>query len=685
MDETTGHLRRHIRIVREQSGTAPSGVQASAVGAAVGASVAPARERKPSGQKRASALSVSELVGSNAAECAVTCEPSVTLVEVAQRLLEAGQSVCAVVQEETLVGLIDVDDILKAYLRSTPWDCTAAELLNCTKDDSFQTVLSDVLVADVFPRLVASQGSSSHHRFYSAIADSEGRFAGVLTPYDFVRVMADSEDSFLMDALSIDTTTIVSQIMQPLDAVPRCAPGHTIQQLLRALLTSPSRVVLLMTEQHRYGFVTAVEALWAFQQQLRLTEEIWLHLAHQLPTTAFSDCHPSSMALRIISCDDSFQTAASTILMPCNDGLRTKSYRCHLVCVEPSSGEIVGIVCLPPVTSLFDTSTMAPLRQPCSSVTVGDVVAERETAACLGHQSLKDACFAMTRSGRTAALVMDGDQGCVHGVLTENDILHAIVTQESLDSTLERYLRGSLTRLPGFMLSVLTLPSTVGLVEAAAQMASMASHVPRDFACHHVVVFGLCQVEEDLARSSRQVRLLSALDVARGLAQLEFRSAVASQVCVAQAMKPCANVPQVSCDDCLSSALLEMMNYEQNCAIVVERRDSSGAHGRLFGLLEGESVHIRGVITTTDALRTVCADSHINCEMCLDEWWQEHAIQTSQRIIHPNAHLWSAAAAMMEYGVHHLIVADPDSLEVVGVLSALDIVLAICKFFVEGA
>ena len=179
------------------------------------------------------------------------------------------------------------------------------------------------------------------------------------------------------------------------------------------------------------------------------------------------------------------------------------------------------------------------------AVTLGDIVARRETATVTVSYTLSDAVDALVSTERTAAVVLD--DGRVQGVLTENDVLAALVEGTPWKCQIGEWLMGSYARLPGFMVPALTLPATASIADAAAEMTSLAED-GIGFTCHHMLVHA--------KEEGESLRILSALDNARGIIDTIATRAIvgegspsadsviaASEITVEQAMKDRTGVP----------------------------------------------------------------------------------------------------------------------------------------------
>ena len=78
-------------------------------------------------------------------------------------------------------------------------------------------------------------------------------------------------------------------------------------------------------------------------------------------------------------------------------------------------------------------------------------------------------------------------EGEVVGVITENDILAALMDGIDRDIQLDLWLRGGQARLPGCMVNALTMTPAMSLLKAAERMACQAEK-DSGYACHHLLV-----------------------------------------------------------------------------------------------------------------------------------------------------------------------------------------------------
>ncbi|CAE8711419.1 unnamed protein product, partial [Polarella glacialis] len=303
-------------------------------------------------------------------------------------------------------------------------------------------------------------------------------------------------------------------------------------------------------------------------------------------------------------------------------------------------------------------------------------------------------------------------------VLTENDVLQALVDNAPGHLSIAQWIRGGHARLPGFMVPSLTVPADTTLAEAAMSMTCMAEE--GGFACHHLVVrIGGSQEDEPPGRE-QNLRVLSALDVARGMLDAAAlaepaggesgrASAVTAALKVSQVMKSRAIVPTCQLSDNLTDAFRMLLDKRQNCAVVVSggscmelesntehpqnrvtAASAATAEKQAKGSQEESVIDdlspVYGIITTADALRAFL-EYHTGVRSNLASWIR--GIQASpgeapKRSIPGDASLAAAAQAMATAGVHHLLVLEPRSSAVIGVVSALDVVHAVSSCYMTG-
>eukprot|EP00931_Biecheleriopsis_adriatica_P036775 TRINITY_DN21148_c0_g1_i1.p1 TRINITY_DN21148_c0_g1~~TRINITY_DN21148_c0_g1_i1.p1 ORF type:complete len:441 (-),score=94.21 TRINITY_DN21148_c0_g1_i1:224-1399(-) len=378
-----------------------------------------------------------------------------------------------------------------------------------------------------------------------------------------------------------------------------------------------------------------------------------------------------------------------------------------------------------PSTTPATTPGLTPqlLSGPLHSVTVSDIASQRETSTCSPTQTLADAADILMASGRTAALVLE--KGSVRGVLTENDLMVALLDGAPWDCEVGAWLRGGRARLPGFMVPSLTLPAATTLAEAADRMATSLAE-SHGFACHHMLVHESSVLPEPSGTATFRVRLLSALDVARGMLDAVAAKTAgapsgtagdaaeeASQMTVELAMKgdlrlPISGVASCKLTDTLQKSFKVMLECSQNCALVTSAKSKTeksrttdemqedkdaGSNRQLDDQLQesqtdnacvvDEEFHgmIFGLITAADALRAF-SQRQRGDGISVAEWM--HAPShwpMAKRYVSADTSLFAAASIMAECNVHHLLVMATNKKQIVGVISALDIVCALAACY----
>eukprot|EP00930_Biecheleria_cincta_P068028 TRINITY_DN5508_c0_g1_i1.p1 TRINITY_DN5508_c0_g1~~TRINITY_DN5508_c0_g1_i1.p1 ORF type:complete len:260 (-),score=43.11 TRINITY_DN5508_c0_g1_i1:280-1014(-) len=222
------------------------------------------------------------------------------------------------------------------------------------------------------------------------------------------------------------------------------------------------------------------------------------------------------------------------------------------------------------------------------------------------------------------------------------------------------------------------------------------------FACHHLLVSGADAVSPTLAGEescSQQVRLLSALDIAKCIARQpqpdseeHLAADATAEMTVAEAMRPRSEVPCCYLSTTLKEAFETLTALKQNCALVTGVAEHS--QDDQSSTDQDREDHVWGVVTSADAIRafaenvdienTILADLLQNLQIFpgatldLIEY-----VTKSVRSIESTARLADAAELMRGTGVHHLLVHAPDNASVLGVLSALDIVRALGQHLLD--
>eukprot|EP00441_Pelagodinium_beii_P038943 CAMPEP_0197651620 /NCGR_PEP_ID=MMETSP1338-20131121/33339_1 /TAXON_ID=43686 ORGANISM="Pelagodinium beii, Strain RCC1491" /NCGR_SAMPLE_ID=MMETSP1338 /ASSEMBLY_ACC=CAM_ASM_000754 /LENGTH=300 /DNA_ID=CAMNT_0043226307 /DNA_START=136 /DNA_END=1038 /DNA_ORIENTATION=+ len=290
---------------------------------------------------------------------------------------------------------------------------------------------------------------------------------------------------------------------------------------------------------------------------------------------------------------------------------------------------------------------------------VGEVVAQRKTAVCHTSGTLGDACDKMIAKGRTSAVLLD-DKEEVKGVLTENDFLSAMMDGTGRDLSIDLWMGSGMARLPESLLQSMSLLPSEPLIDAAKIMMNEAEK-DSGHACHHVLVH----------QPGHNMYLLSVLDIAMALiGDPKTRDeAHAAHTKVALAMKQRGDMATCKLDDKLSEAYRIMFESRQNMVLVLDA--DADVH---------PGCQVQGVITTADVLRSF--SESLDAETTTVHSWlqgltaSEHPM-ASQRCISETKSLSDAAAKMRSIDAHHLVVLAENQIELVGVISALDIACAL--------
>eukprot|EP00930_Biecheleria_cincta_P028155 TRINITY_DN19636_c0_g1_i1.p1 TRINITY_DN19636_c0_g1~~TRINITY_DN19636_c0_g1_i1.p1 ORF type:complete len:750 (-),score=144.85 TRINITY_DN19636_c0_g1_i1:58-2307(-) len=662
------------------------------------------------------------------------CSSDALLADVARLLLSTGQTVAMVVdQAGTPAGLLSENDILVSYLLGSPFDVTVSEWMHggggVTFDASvapsgvaemqfsknITSVAPEQSLRDALPFLTGPVPSGERASFGSLLVrTSAGYGGGVLSHLNVAQAVA---DGCLPDLDVIgEAAATVEDYMTPLEEVHALTIGFTMQQLLQELLLSPARAVLVVDQVGSlHGLATASDALWAFHERISRSMDPWEIMSVRSGRLGLQS--------HMIPADVPLRKAAAAMLS--TQGVGGDACLRDLIAVDTGTGKTIGMLSpwylTKEIATRVSTSESAKATQhiqarlPASlqdrpqkrrravkpiNVTVADIVAQRETATCTPSHTLADAADALAASGRTAVVVEDGN---IAGVLTENDLLSALLEDTPWDCKIESWIRGGHSRLPGFILPGYTVPPTMGLAEAAAEMM-MTAEEPGGFGCHHLLVCDWSAGSKTSGVSSLEVRLLSALDIARGMINAETAGrgdaasscgcdadAVmeASSITVEEAMKGRIgrNNAVASCDltDPLKKAFKVMHASHQNCALLVDSgtaervQSHSGQEEAGDSHMIDEEFHgkICGFITTADALQAF-SKRVTGDDITAASWLRRTSHSTpTQRSISADASLSDAALTMAECNVHHLLVRGSAEQGIVGVISALDMVCAL--------
>ncbi|CAE8625668.1 unnamed protein product, partial [Polarella glacialis] len=399
----------------------------------------------------------------------------------ADLLLKSGSAAAVVVDGSGKFQDL-ITDILRCLWHGVPQNCTVGEWLQGRSSSDllwntrrFRESLSDpkVIVPPELPlhgAVVQLQHLPSVSHGFGHLLVCDGKdFVGVLSLLHVASAIAESGWEAIAEVLGVQktATATVSEFMEPLHQVPFCMPGSTMQQLVQA-------EVLVADEQGVHGLATAHDAC-GFQgaalpkQSGRMANDVWQARVPR-PQTARHLVRKQQLPWLLLE-------AAGRPLR-------------HLVAVKPGGTAVVGVLSpvdllrgihlatqsgLPPSEASMP-SLSPPLaqeagleeqrRQPptpprpsfspsrlsmCRShpVTVAEVLERRrgpEVLTCCTNEVLADACDSMLSAGRTAALVLDpatARQGsAVRGVLTENDVLQALVDNAPGHLSIAQWIRG---------------------------------------------------------------------------------------------------------------------------------------------------------------------------------------------------------------------------------------------------
>jgi len=284
------------------------------------------------------------------------------------------------------------------------------------------------------------------------------------------------------------------------------------------------------------------------------------------------------------------------------------------------------------------------------AASVGCIVGQHGTVKCPGATPLTEVADLLIASDRSAAAIVD-EEGNLLGAITENDVVQAYAEGSEFNYmvTAAVWLRGGRARCPGALADEAIVTTATPLTEAAGRMRSRALG---EGACRHLLV----QDEYGALRG-----VLSSLDLARALcgsgAGMEEVDRRVGATTVAEVMKPRAALPSCASTGTMEQALKVMLHSHQNCVLVVDM----GTGGS----------HMLGVVTPRDALRAFA--EHIRLDVSVGHWLRGVRSALAPRMVLPGSWVADAARIMADSSVHHLLVVQPGSEEVVGVISSSDI------------
>ncbi|CAJ1361651.1 unnamed protein product [Effrenium voratum] len=594
------------------------------------------------------------------------CSTLLSLREAAQILLNTGHAAACVVDESGApVGVITEDDILHSYVQGAPWDTTVGEWVRGGGGALFEAPAPVPSVApsvapslrprplraeqplhSALPALAGSFGGNRNfHPGRSAllVARDQGYQGGALSALDVAQSLAQSGGSMGMwQHLGLGPT--MADIMAPIEEAPQLRAGFTMGEMLQELLSTPLRAALVFDQDNRIGgLCTVADALWGFEQQMARTMDAWDRLCLRPGRAEFRmpvDATPSAWhetgclgalatdqgdVVGLLSPSQVVSGRAAPVPRPVPSSVLTSERPRKVKDSEVMPGEPEWHVKLeeeapleepaPKKRAVMRKSKDRPVQRP-QPMTLAEVAAHRETATCSISDTLTDAVDELVSTHRTAAVVLDDHQ--VQGVLTENDVLAALVEGAAWEVKISEWLRGSSARLPGFLVPALTLPASSGVADAAAEVAEMVQLAEDNlgFACHHLLV----HAKEG---GPGRVRILSALDIARGMVDTargkvmesqvgEHSAKEAARLTAEQGMKQRHLVATCKVSDSLLKAFEEMYNSKQNCVLILE--DEEEVQGEVKEEeIDGEALEpptqplpnarVLGVLTAADALR----------------------------------------------------------------------------------
>lgn len=586
-----------------------------------------------------------------------TCSPECTLMEVTKLLVQSMHTAAVIVDKEGMpLGVVTQASLMRASFTGVPFDSPVGKHFQC--DVNPLSVPPEATVLEAAKQLVSTAAPGDDVRSCGAVhvlvvRDFDGKCTGVLSPLDLAGALRWTETpQHELEMAGVPVT----KVMEPKNNLAVCSPASTFRQVLAALLASRSGAVLVADMKGVHGLITSRDALHAISDGVKpCAENVWAQLAASQTVSLRERLVASEAALR----------EAATVMS--SHGLQ------HLVIVEPGQNAVVGLLGWLDLLhlGLRDAAELWDLvRPPPMPVLVGDIIQCRRSAVCQDDATMTDACDVMVSAGRTAAVVVDRLCEAV-GVLTENDVLQALVEGADWDCGIDMWLRGGEARMPGFLMPAVTAKPNTPLADAASQMALQTKG---DFACHHL------PVRDD---AGRPLGLISALDIARGLCKGAHRGGprrcavdLGAEISAAAAMKPRATVPTCRCEEPLMVAFKRLHESKQNCLLVIE-----GEEGTVASPQESANLGINapgivvGVVTSADVLRAFA--EHLPPSTAVGRWLRGVGTDWAQRKLRPYQKLSEAVEAMDHEHVHHMLVTECGSEEVVGVVSALDVVLTL--------
>lgn len=555
-----------------------------------------------------------------------------------------------------VVGMLTVNDIMRAYFEGIPSDKQLADWLASGNARAPARLLERIVVhpsaslVEVAEKMVGNAVAGDCACHHIVVNADDGELYGVISSHDLVKELCHHRqhtslftDMFAPpDAAEKVGTSTVRDAMKHRERVFTGLPKDTMKDALRVLLVTQQNSILVVDDVGIYGFITPRDAVKAYADGIPNSVGLaeWLSGRH------------TNVEDRMIASDALLADAAALMSSKDVD---------HLVVVHPQGREVVGV--LSSLDVVLRTRAHAPILRSMPlwlGPTVGEVLQEHKhlTELCAQGTTLSQAAEVLASSGRTS-LMVSMSAGPAHlGLLTENDIVRAYVDGWARDAAVEDLL----TPLHAAVPQHLQVPPSMPLTEAASLMltATEPGHT-----CHHLVV---------RAVTGGWLGIFSALDVARAIhglsSELDVAKAGADQVLVDMIMKPLAIVPKCKPTDRIRDALCTLDIFGENATLV---EDSNGVHG---------------LITPRCALQALT--NGVPRDRCIAAWLQSRQSQDGPREVLLGSPMVDAAAVMAKHSLHHLLVVEARGARPRGVLSSLDVVRGVastnyrCPFLTLG-
>jgi len=554
-------------------------------------------------------------------------------------LADSGRTSAAVVDaSDGVLGLLTENDLMRAYFEAVPEDRTVAAWLKGGRARTPGHLLERLTLrpeqaleeaAERMVENVAAGNCACHHMM---VREASGALRGVLSSLELAQALscADVPGVGLGDLVG----RRVEEVMKTCDEVFTCPLKYTMQQVLKVMFVTRQNSLLIAGQDGVQGIVTPRDALRAFHRGFPLTGSMadWLAQAGVAETES-----------RLVASNVPLSDAAANM---------AERRLHHLVVVGPQDGAIVGVLSALDIvlSSRPGTPTKHPLlaaRRTLHSP-VSDFVRREDTPTCDTSCSLGDVGDLLASRNCTAAVVLDG-QGCMKGVLTENDIMQAYVDGWSRADSAEHWLHSDEPQLPRHMM----VRPVVPLTEVATMMLMTHAHVG---SCHHVVVS---------SGGGSFEGILSALDIVKTLCEL-------GSVEDAEVGMEATTVAMV--------AKLRLAKRQGTLATCRPTDTLADVFGALIDTGDSGIVVAKGggnmhaVVTPRSALQAFNAGVALDSEIASMLSGEHTSIEL--REVAPAARLSEAVALMAAGSLHHLVVVASPGGEPIGLLSSLDVVRA---------